>query len=83
MGYILRVIFVFNILHERVARVQYIENKNNEKNISHIARCRHAIIGLSHGSFSRQIFNKEREKVVRYTHFYKDISDVIYFSLSV
>ena len=32
------------------ALVQYIENKNNEKNISHIARCRHAIIGLSHGT---------------------------------
>ena len=66
MGYILRVIFVFNILHERVARVQYIENKNNEKNISHIARCRHAIIGLSHGILSR-----ERENVARNAHFYK------------
>ena len=50
MGYIFRVIFVFNILHERVARVQY-ENKNNEKNISHIARRFHAIISLSYGIF--------------------------------
>ena len=33
MGYILRVIFVFNILNERVARVQFIENKNNEGEI--------------------------------------------------
>ena len=42
--------FYFQILHEREARVQY-ENKNNEKNISHIARRFHAIISLSHGIF--------------------------------
>ena len=46
MGYIFRVIFVFNILHEREARVQY-ENKNNEKNIFHIARRFHAILSLN------------------------------------
>ena len=40
--------FCFQILHEREARVQY-ENKNNEKNISHIARRFHAIISLSYG----------------------------------
>ena len=42
--------FCFQILHEREARVQY-ENKNNEKNISHIARRFHAIISLSYGIF--------------------------------
>ena len=36
-----------------------------EKNISHIARCRHAIIGYG-------ILSRERENVARNAHFYKN-----------
>ena len=51
MGYIFRVFFCF----QHIARAEgecNIENKKNEKNISHIARNCHAITGLSLGELT-------------------------------